>query len=38
MGVCFVFKASASEGSAFQPVHILLVNNMDVFVFSVGIN
>lgn len=38
MGVCFIFKASAGEGSAFQPVHVPLVSNMDVFVFNVGIN
>lgn len=38
VGVCFVFKASAGEGSAFQPVHVPLVSSMDVFVFRVGIN
>lgn len=38
VGVCFVFKASAGESSAFQPVHVPLVSNVDVFVFSVGIN
>lgn len=36
MGVCFIFKAGAGEGSAFQPVRVLLVSS--VFVFSVGIN
>lgn len=38
VGVCFIFKASAGEDSAFQPVHVPLVSNLDVFVFSVGIN